>query len=1308
MAEDGKIAFLVDLDTSRASENVRKFSEQIDALVSNAMKRGHALDDMFKELGVSTEAPLRERLEALRAAAQESADVANAAKAEIEKQRELAEASLASGNMANWEDAVKDMAIAEKAAMEATTKLNMYKQAIVALSEAAGEAAEGASVANLLYVDEADYRRTKELMEQIEAMGSLRAQAADSDELSGTDRTKKLIEYDEKIIKLQEELTTLQTKARDAATELGDKVGAKAAEASMRLYELNEAVEEQQRVYDELSATLDEVRAKKEELEAIENRSDSENEELSRVLAQYKDLSEQLNNAGNSLANLKGQQTDAKDVWKDMGSAIGNVVGALGRIDPSIGKLFTSFRSLSAAIGAGRGAIASFRKVLAVSRGALNLTTISVKALGTAFKSLARSFGPLLAVSAVVAIVQKITAKIQEEKEKVEEEKKVIEEFNKKVAESAASPIASIMKLQKQWNALGDDLKAKKKFIADNKGEFNSLKLSIDNVSDAEKFFSSQTAAFVEAMKKRALATAYYGKAEEAYKKMIEAEQEMTNAGSTLRQPEVRSKDRREAADAFEDAKKRREAASKEAKALINASVKMENEAAETLTKAGIKQLGESTAKAVTSQQEKMAEAYTNALEKYRAEVVQSAKKAEWDIRQAEIDAMADGAEKIIAQSALNLEKQKDAIEEQQKRYIKDVTDLVEAEWKKNNPKGDVKFDRSSVRFDDETGSFVLPKGTSDEVKQEADKMAKVLSSLSAYMVQIENAANEEVAKKIAERNASILSGYRTFEERRLALAEDYAKKRAAVQSAGGTQGNIDELNRQELDALNALMAEEDALYGQWLDRLDNMTIEKLKEMLAEAKRTLAALWESGAMSPEEMNKALARIKAIEDALKKAKLSPERKDITSWELWSKTLAEAANEIQNIGSAMDGVGGEVVSSLGTIIGTTIETITRIQEIHKTVVEAIKTSSSAAVSSIKAVETASVVLTVISTAISLMRKLADLSNGISQRKAEEETRAWQKAVDDLTNAYDKLGKAVDAAMGTNKVRGLEEQILNQMKLVEQYRRRIERLKQKLDDLEGKKKSDWLGLTWSQDEIDKIKDEISGLEGNIYDITNNVIPGLAEEITNAIFGTSVQEAVEGLTDAMTSAWEDGKSSVKSVRDYVLDMMKDMIRQQILAMVQNSDAVKSLMEQMSRYILSVQLHGLGAAVTLAGEAGQVISDTFGLTSTMLSGMLDDMANDIDNSPLGRLYRGLVEQQENERTASRKGIANASQESVDELNGRASAIQGHTFNISANSTIIRGNVEAILGSVRQIERNTEAIRSDLYIIKKDGVKILS
>jgi len=105
---------------------------------------------------------------------------------------------------------------------------------------------------------------------------------------------------------------------------------------------------------------------------------------------------------------------------------------------------------------------------------------------------------------------------------------------------------------------------------------------------------------------------------------------------------------------------------------------------------------------------------------------------------------------------------------------------------------------------------------------------------------------------------------------------------------------------------------------------------------------------------------------------------------------------------------------------------------------------------------------------------------------------------------------------------------------------------------------------------------------------------------------------------------------------------------------------------------------------------------------------MLDDMANDIDNSPLGRLYRGLVEQQENERTASRKGIANASQESVDELNGRASAIQGHTFNISANSTIIRGNVEAILGSVRQIERNTEAIRSDLYIIKKDGVKILT
>ena len=79
-----------------------------------------------------------------------------------------------------------------------------------------------------------------------------------------------------------------------------------------------------------------------------------------------------------------------------------------------------------------------------------------------------------------------------------------------------------------------------------------------------------------------------------------------------------------------------------------------------------------------------------------------------------------------------------------------------------------------------------------------------------------------------------------------------------------------------------------------------------------------------------------------------------------------------------------------------------------------------------------------------------------------------------------------------------------------------------------------------------------------------------------------------------------------------------------------------------------------------------------------------------------------------NDRSAQARGIATASQESVDELNGRMTTVQGHTFIISENSNIIRDNTNAILGSVQRIEYNTEelhSLRRDLHGLK-DTIEI--
>ena len=69
-------------------------------------------------------------------------------------------------------------------------------------------------------------------------------------------------------------------------------------------------------------------------------------------------------------------------------------------------------------------------------------------------------------------------------------------------------------------------------------------------------------------------------------------------------------------------------------------------------------------------------------------------------------------------------------------------------------------------------------------------------------------------------------------------------------------------------------------------------------------------------------------------------------------------------------------------------------------------------------------------------------------------------------------------------------------------------------------------------------------------------------------------------------------------------------------------------------------------------------------------------------------------------REASQKGIATASQESVDELNGRATAIQGHTYSISENTKLLLASVNLILQSVLNIERHTEAMAEQVIDVR--------
>lgn len=140
--------------------------------------------------------------------------------------------------------------------------------------------------------------------------------------------------------------------------------------------------------------------------------------------------------------------------------------------------------------------------------------------VGAAIKSIP-VFGWILAgISALIALVTHFVGKANEAK-------KAQEEWYKSIVENAYKPIGSIELLSAKWNALGDDLEAKKKFIEANKKAFDELGVSINGITDAENLLIANKGAFVDAMIAKAKAAIYTEQAMQATKDLMEAQQKL-------------------------------------------------------------------------------------------------------------------------------------------------------------------------------------------------------------------------------------------------------------------------------------------------------------------------------------------------------------------------------------------------------------------------------------------------------------------------------------------------------------------------------------------------------------------------------------------------------------------------------------------------------------------------------------------------------------------------------------------------------------------------------------------------------------
>nr|DAI22929.1 MAG TPA: MAEBL protein [Caudoviricetes sp.] len=267
---------------------------------------------------------------------------------------------------------------------------------------------------------------------------------------------------------------------------------------------------------------------------------------------------------------------------------------------------------------------------------------------------------------------------------------------------------------------------------------------------------------------------------------------------------------------------------------------------------------------------------------------------------------------------------------------------------------------------------------------------------------------------------------------------------------------------------------------------------------------------------------------------------------------------------------------------------------------------------------------------------------------------DNEVYEKSIEKIADAYAKVAYTADKALGGNKYDEGRKQLEN---LAEQQIL----IQKQINEEQSKKKTDHGKIEEWRRQIQEIAEQMATIINEMLeDIIGYTAADLASELGNAFF-----EAAKQGEDAM-EAWH------KKVNDIVADVLRRMLVQKYL-----EERIGGLFDKYKKewFGNDGQFKGIDAVI----------------------GSMNGFANDLNNvgEEFNAIYQGLSESlrdyfsAETEREGTSKGIATASQDSVDENNARLTTIQGHTYTLVQGMADLNRTGNAVLDKLAGIEKNT-------------------
>lgn len=706
--------------------------------------------------------------------------------------------------------------------------------------------------------------------------------------------------------------------------------------------------------------------------------------ELERMKMAYRELTlEEQNSPFGKELLASISQVDAK--MKELDASIGNHQRNIGNYGSSFNGLNVSVQQLvrelpSAAMGLNTFflAISNNIPILVdeINRARQANAALEKSARTPVWKQVASSLfswqTALMAGIALLSVYGKDLAKwvsgLWEGKEAATGLKEAQDKINESFKENSGGlgeQIALVKKLGVEWNALGGDLDKQKKFIEENKSEFDKLGVSVNNAKDAENLLVRNTQTFIDSLVRRAKAAAGIKLAAEAYEEAIKKQMEVDKMADKIRVKETMTVQSVAGASTVStgreieiDNKQKKllqedvDALNAKAEAYLNVVVAQEQLAKQELENAGIKTKADDETKKQIKNVKDMS---------------------------AQIQAMV----KQNAQDEIRLEK--DLSKQRQMQIEHDYQERM----------------RLIDKFEKELTEHRKGNLTDDD----KNLISQARKNAEAIKQQQQEANNQK----------KLLEQYKGYFEQRKSIEEKYNKDRETLISEGASQEALDENEYQKNEALNKIdmmFAQREEEFRIWAAQVVNVSLEELENLVLEAESMIEDM-EKNDPNNKDISKVRAGLQVVKGEIENRKSkgegeTPDPKASEEWKELYETLRKVEKQFSEIGDAVGGTVGEIISTAGSVASSTITMVEGIVRLTDGSINAIQGTSKAATTALQTVERASVILAIVGAALQIATKIANMfgADYSNYNKAKENYEAYVEVLDDVISKQKEL--------------------------------------------------------------------------------------------------------------------------------------------------------------------------------------------------------------------------------------------------------------------------------------------------------------